>query len=89
MDPNKIETGRYAPSREAVDRLNKTFTYHPPNEAQRIRFEELRRGAREFGQLLLLNCPPSAEQQLAIRRLQECVFWGNASIAFEPGPEAS
>lgn len=66
---------------EEAKRLEKDFTYHPPKETQPPRYEEIRAKAKEFAEMLLLDCPRSRELSLALTKLDEVVFWANASIA--------
>lgn len=74
-------TGGYKLSEEDAKRLEKDFTYHAPKETQPQRYEELRGKAKEFAELILLSCPDSRERSLAITKVEESVFWSNASIA--------
>jgi len=69
-------------SSDAV-KLENNFSYHQPKqeELQQHRYEEIRRNAKEFAELLYQFCPPSMELSLAITKLEESVFWANASIA--------
>jgi hypothetical protein len=69
-------------SEDAV-KLENNFSYHQPKseELQQHRYEEIRRNAKEFAELLYQFCPPSRELSLAITKLEESVFWANASIA--------
>ena len=61
--------------------LNVRFTYHKPFGTQPLRYEEIRATAWEFAEYLVNNCPDSRELSLAITKLEEAVFWANASIA--------
>lgn len=61
--------------------INSAFVYHRPTEDQTERYTELRANAKIFAELIEHNCPPSSERTLALRKLQECVMWANASIA--------
>lgn len=70
-------------STEALDHL---FTYHPPTEEQRGRYERLRAAAKTFAAVLIAETPVSADQSAALRKLRECVHTANASIALEGGP---
>ena len=57
------------------------FTYHAPEENQTALYVEIRDNAKQFAKLIERNCPPSSERTLALRKLQECAMWANASIA--------
>jgi hypothetical protein len=74
-------SGEYILTKEDVERLEKDFTYHPPKETQPARYEEIRAKAREFAKLIYLDCPRSREMSLALTKLDEVVFFANASIA--------
>ena len=64
-----------------INDLVKRFTYHAPKERQPERYE----GIRKKGLLMALeiygSCPDSREKSLAITKIEEAVFWANASIA--------
>jgi hypothetical protein len=57
------------------------FTYHSPKDDQPKRYEEIREMARSFAVYIVINTPESREQSLALTKLEEAVFWANASIA--------
>jgi hypothetical protein len=61
--------------------INSAFTYHAPKDDQTARYITVRETAKQFAHLLDQLCPPSSERTLALRKLQECVMWANASIA--------
>ena len=73
--------GGYKLTEEESKRLERDFTYHPPKETQPLRYEEIRAYARTFAEIILLDCPRSREASLAMTKLDEVVFWANASIA--------
>ena len=45
------------------------------------KYQELRDRAKALADLLDELCPDSREKSLAFTKLEECVFWANASIA--------
>jgi len=61
--------------------LEARFTYHPPNEEQRVVFVEIRERAIEFATFIDQACPESREQSLAMTKLEECVMWANAGVS--------
>lgn len=61
--------------------LENWFMYHAPSEVQIAKYAVLREKAKEFAYAILQNCPPSADQTAALRRLREAVMTANASIA--------
>ena len=73
-----------------TDEIKKRFTYHPPVRDQAQRYELIRNNGLELANLLNMYCPESRELSLAITKLEEAVFWANASIARnEPGEETA
>lgn len=72
-DPKKAE--------EKMADLAKRFTYHPPKEGQPERYVLLRDKAHEFAKMIEANCLDSREKSLALTKIEEAVFWANASIA--------
>jgi hypothetical protein len=64
-----------------LERLERTFAYHPPTEGQVERYKEIRETAKDFAELLIGVCPESRERSLAMTKLEEVVFWANAGIA--------
>ena len=62
-------------------KLVNNFTYHPPIADQHVRYELLRIEFRSLAEKILGHCPPSRERSLALTKLEEAVFWANASIA--------
>lgn len=65
--------------------LIKRFTYHPPVGNQPQKYENIRRNALAFAELIDAMCPDSREKSLAITSLEESVMWANASIARNEG----
>lgn len=63
--------------------IEEYFTYHAPKGDQQERYEKLRAKAKELAFEIVKCTPPSADQTAAIRKLRECIFTANASIALE------
>jgi hypothetical protein len=63
-----------------VDLAN-IFTYHPPKPGQADTYQMLRDNAHSLAIKIEKNCPESRERSLAITKLEEVIFWANASIA--------
>jgi hypothetical protein len=57
------------------------FTYHPPNEEQKIRYQNIREAAKIFAKVVYENTPSSPDQSVALRKIREAVMTANASIA--------
>ena len=64
-----------------MDDLMHRFTYHVPKGTQPAKYEKLRNEARLLVVAIDDLCPESREKSLAITKLEEAVFWANASIA--------
>ncbi|MDO8159166.1 hypothetical protein FKQ51_17735 [Bacillus toyonensis] len=63
------------------EQIKKNFTYHPPKEGQTERFVDIRNQALLFATVIDCLCPNSREKSIALTKLEEAVFWANASIA--------
>ena len=61
--------------------LDTRFSYHPPDEWQVERYQEIREAAREFADLLTRYCPHSRELSVAMTHLDSVVMFANAAIA--------
>ena len=68
-------------------RLDNDFTYHSPTEDQPERYEYIRAQAKKLAHDIIEKTPPSREQSLALTKLEEVVFWANASIARNEGEQ--
>ena len=71
----------YSPTIEYKELIERAFVYHAPKPDQLPRYTEIRSKAREFAELLTVDCPQSAELTLAIRHIQEAVAFANMAIA--------
>ena len=61
--------------------INNRFTYHPPQINQPERYTYLRELGGSLAFAIMAQTPPSREQALALTKLEEAIFWANASIA--------
>ena len=61
--------------------LTTRFTYHPPKEGQPEKYQCIRSEAHDLAKTIVTVTPPCREQSLALTKLEEAVFWANASIA--------
>lgn len=68
---------------DAVDNL---FSFHPGTEVTNPLHAAVRETCRATAHDLLGLCPASAERTTAIRKLQEAMFFANASIACHGAP---
>ncbi len=65
------------------DQIEKNFKFHVPVEGdgKAAKFEAIRTCAKQLAHLINDTAPDSREQSLAITKLEEVVFWANASVA--------
>ena len=61
--------------------MENNFTYHKPKDDQPERYITIRDNAKQLADSMNHLCPPSRELSLAMTKLEEAVFWANASIA--------
>ena len=61
--------------------LNNIFSFHPPTPEKLLQYDDIRSTCRELAGLINDSCPESTEKSLAIIKLEEVMFWANASIA--------
>ena len=75
------------PSAKQIQEIARRFTYHAPFGTQAGRYEQIRSMCGQVGQELIKLCPESRELSVALTKLDEVVFWANASIARTEQPE--
>jgi len=63
------------------ERLDNSFTYHPPKPDQIPRYEALRNQARDLAIAITELCPNSRERSVALTNLEQSVMWANKAIA--------
>ena len=63
------------------DELENIFRHHPPSGDQEKRYVEVRTAALQMATTLNRYCPESREKTVAIRKIREAMFYGNAAIA--------
>ena len=62
--------------------IESRFTYHPPKDKNQIaNYQKIRDTAKEFAYTIVNISPLSEEQIIALKKLDEVVFWTNAAIA--------
>lgn len=62
----------------AVEEL---FKSHEVSPAQEASMGLVREACRELAKILIVSCPDRAERTLAIRSVEQAMFWANASIS--------
>ena len=67
-----------------LESIDHWFTYHPPTKEQQAHYTALRDCIKVAAMGIYNHTPSSAEQTLAIRKLQEAVMWANTAIACAP-----
>ncbi len=72
---------QYDPAPTLVQRVNRDFTYQPPNGEQVARMASIRQECKNLAAKILQDTPPSREQSLALTSLEEVSMWCNAAIA--------
>ena len=63
------------------DQLKTIFTFHPPTEEQRARYDAIRAAGLAHAEAILAHTPMSGERTLAIRKVQEATQMACAAIA--------
>ncbi len=77
----------YVPTPFELERVGNDFKYHKPHSvSQTARYEHIRGMLGEVAADLLAMCPPSRERSLVLTKLEEAMFWANASIARNEKP---
>ncbi len=67
-----------------AEEIKNRFSYHAPSKGQVNIYESMRNAARNLAEFLNELCPESREKTLAMTKLEEALFWANASIARNP-----
>lgn len=67
--------------------LERRFAHHPPPDQERIEQHEQVRAILldAADRLVQVTGPPTPEQTLMVRKLEEAMFWGNATVARPAG----
>lgn len=63
--------------------LDVRFNYHAPDEDRITRHQAVREAARRMAVAVLQVTEPGREQALALTKIEEAMFWANASVARE------
>jgi len=73
--------GECARSITSEEILAELFKYHAPNEVTIPKYAAINQAAKNFAEVILQNCPPSADRSDAIRKIREARMTANAAIA--------
>lgn len=71
----------YQPSQQVKQQIEQSFVYHPVMPGQQERYVAIRTAGKNLAELITTKCPPSRELSLALTKIEEAMFWANASIA--------
>lgn len=66
---------------DLLAKLENQFMYHMAEGAQPLKYATIRGQCLELAQMLVALCPESEERDIAVRKLNETMFWANASVA--------
>lgn len=69
---------------ESSDKIEKSFTFNPPDEEQAKRYAKIRSIAKDMGLMLDALCPAGREKNISITKLEECLMWALKAISQEP-----
>ncbi len=66
---------------EVNEKIENNFRYHSPSIEQQAKYVRIRGEAKALAYLIQEACPDGRDKSLAMTKLEEAVFWSNASIA--------
>lgn len=61
--------------------IDHNFKHHPPTPEKVLQHTELRSAFHALAVLLCNTCLDTPERTLSIRKLEEALFWANATVA--------
>lgn len=61
--------------------LAELFSYHPPTPKTLPKFSAINQAAKNFAEVVLQNCPPSADRAIVIRLIQDARMTANRAVA--------
>lgn len=76
-----METAQCSRQMSEVEILRELFSYHPPTGYTLPKFAAINQAAKNFAEVVLQNCPPSADRSDAIRKIREARMVANAAVA--------
>lgn len=77
------ENSAGSPSRpmSETEVLHELFTYHPPTSKTLPKFSAINQAAKNFAEVVLQNCPASADRAIVIRLIQDARMTANRAVA--------
>jgi hypothetical protein len=64
-------------------KVEEIFTYHEPTFDQVAAMEQIRLAAKALANVIIEQCPASADRTTAIRKIREAVMTANASLVLD------
>jgi hypothetical protein len=61
--------------------LESLFRYHAPTDETIPKYTAINEAAKRFAEVVLANCPRSADRSAAIRQIREARMTANAAVA--------
>lgn len=61
--------------------IDRRYNFHSVSDADRAKIEMVRQGVKFLAKMLEDHCPANNERSNAASKLEEALFWANASIA--------
>lgn len=61
--------------------LAELFKYHAPNDSTLPKYAAINQAAKNFAEIVLQNCPSSADRSAAIRLIRDARMTANAAVA--------
>jgi len=61
--------------------LENRFTHHQPNQSKAMKHAIVRDRCKKLAEALVDVCPDTRERSIALGKIEEAMFWGNAAIA--------
>lgn len=68
---------------KSFELIEKSLSYHNPDEATRITIEEFRACAKNFARILLAMVPEGRCKSISQTKLEECAMWAVKGIVLE------
>ena len=82
MDCNKDASDMEQQTERKVNfMLENNFKYHPPTPEKLEKYAVLRNYGKDLAYMIKEFAGDNRESSLAITKLEEAIFWGNAAIA--------